>query len=187
MNWSYRVGCLHCAFSDKELCDFVQDKKRKAESVGKKFAVERIGRQRDGTWVLGKGAYFNASGKLLSLKESSFVWISDIFTAPGVAIPSKQCIIQTPLSTVSLVQLMKELECITKHNFFPTVMTIGAMTLVLHYSEFLEKLKFCPIPLLYSSACGTGKRLCEVSYVDITYYVFRQDNCIAYSIVTHWC
>ena len=58
VNWSYKVGCLHCAFSDKELCDFIQKKKRSATSITKKYAVEDIGKQPDGSWVLGKDAYF---------------------------------------------------------------------------------------------------------------------------------
>jgi len=158
INWSYRVGCLHCAFSDKELCDFVQEKKRKASSVSKKYAVEIIGRQRDGTWVLGKGAYFNASGESISLEESSFMWISDIYSAHGIASPSKQCFINFPLITAPLITLMNLLECLMKQNFFPTIMTMGAVIMVLHYSELLEHLKFCPIPLLYSLTSGTGKR-----------------------------
>ena len=51
-------------------------KKRNAESVPKKYAVEKKGRQKDGTWVLGNGAYFNSSGRSISLLESNFVWIS---------------------------------------------------------------------------------------------------------------
>ena len=157
VNWSYRVGCLHCSFSDKELCDFIQEKKRKATPVSKKYAVERIGRQRDGTWVLGKGAYFNPSGESISLQESAFVWISDIFNGTGVAPPSKQCSIKFPLSTAPLRLLMTQLKPLLKHNFYPTVASIAAMNLVLHYDELLERLKFCPIPLLFSSCSGTGE------------------------------
>ena len=157
VNWSYRVGCLHCAFSDKELCDFVQEKKRKQLSISKKYAVETIGKQRDGTWVLGQDAYFNCTGAAISLEESTFIWISNIFNGPGIAPPSKQCMIKFPLSTAPLINILVELECLMKQNFFPTVTMLGAMNLVLHYSELLDNLKFCPIPLLYSKSSGTGK------------------------------
>jgi len=81
--------------------------------VSKKYA-EKIGRQTDGTWVLGKGAYFNANGELISLAESKFVWISNILSAPGIALITRQCSINKPLSTAPLVDLMTLLECTMK-------------------------------------------------------------------------
>ena len=59
VNWSYKVGCLHCAFSDKELCDFIQKKKRSATSITKKYAVEDIGKQPDGTTTTLCTRFFN--------------------------------------------------------------------------------------------------------------------------------
>ena len=107
------------------------------------------------TWVLGNGAYFNSSGRSISLLERILCGL--VFDAPGIALASKQCIIRAPLSTSPLVNLMQLLECLMEHNFYPTLMTAGAQILVLHYNELLERLKFCPNSLLYSLTSGTGK------------------------------
>lgn len=49
---SYAHACLTCSFSDKELADCFQHKKRKAGLLPLKYAVSHIGEQEDVTWVL---------------------------------------------------------------------------------------------------------------------------------------
>ena len=75
LNWSFRKGCLQCSFSDKDLNDFIQFKRRNSNVVKKK-AVEKIGRQQDGTWTLGYEVYISTEGKQLAEAECESVWIS---------------------------------------------------------------------------------------------------------------
>lgn len=116
VNWSYKVGCLHCNLSDKELCDFIQEKK-KEHSVPRKVCCRKIGKQKDGTYMGG-----NSRGGSISLLESNFVWINDIFNAPGITLPSKQCIVWAPWSTSPLMNIMQLLECLMEHFFFFTLL-----------------------------------------------------------------
>ena len=104
LNWSYRVGCLQCYFTDKELNLYIQIKKRK-NTLCKKNAVQIIGRQRDNTWVLGNNIYISCSGDEITASESDYVWISDVFSGPGVPSPSMSCTIDLPLSTEALGKL----------------------------------------------------------------------------------
>ena len=80
-----------------------------------------------------------------------------MFFAQGFTPLVKQCIIARPLDTAPLVTMKQLLECHIQYNFFPSVLTLGAGVLTLHYGEFLNQLKYCPIPLLFSSSSGTGK------------------------------
>ena len=41
LNWSFRKGCLQCSFSDKDLNDFIQFKRRNSNVVKKK-AVKKL-------------------------------------------------------------------------------------------------------------------------------------------------
>ena len=53
LNGSYKITFLQCSFSDKELSEFIQVKKRKKRPLPVKHAVSHVGLQADGTWVLG--------------------------------------------------------------------------------------------------------------------------------------
>ena len=55
---SYKLACLQCSFSDRELNEFIQFKKRNTEGLPVKYAVGHVGLQKDGTWVLGNEAHF---------------------------------------------------------------------------------------------------------------------------------
>ena len=60
---SYKLACLTCSFSDEELGEYFQHKKRRAGSIPLKYAVSHVGLQEDGTWVLGSSTYFKFSGE----------------------------------------------------------------------------------------------------------------------------
>lgn len=49
LNMSYRTACLHCSLSDKELNEYIQEKKRAAGDLPVKSAVSHVGLQKDGT------------------------------------------------------------------------------------------------------------------------------------------
>ena len=156
LNGSYKLACLQCSLSDKELCEFIHFKKQKAGNLQKKYAVTRIGLQADGTWVMGSNICLSSKGETLSMDESQYVWISNVFTGPGVPCASEQCQIELPLTTDPLKGLMSSLYAYMQHNFMPCVLTVSSVILTLHYQMMLKKLKFCPIPLAFGQS-GTGK------------------------------
>ena len=42
------------------------------------------------------------------------------------------------------------------HIFYATLPLIGSAAFVLHYQDFIEQLRYCPIPLAFGVS-GTGK------------------------------
>ena len=169
---SYKVACLQCSFSDKELSEFIQYKKRKSQPIPVKHAVSHVGCHPDGTWVM---AYFANDGTLMTVEDSAYVWIGDIFQGKGVAKQINQCNITLPPSTDPLKSILGLLKQTMKHNFLPAVMTISGTIMALHYVKFMQAMKSCPITLAYGSS-GTGKTTalhCGLSMIgadDIRFY-----------------
>ena len=155
---SYKVACLQCSFSDKELSEFIQLKKRKAQPIPVKYAVSHVGQHADGTWVLGNNSYFSNDGTPITLENSKYVWIGDMYQGKGVAKDTDQCNISHPLSTDCLNSILVLLKRTMGHNFYPAVMTIAGTVMALHYTQFMKTMKSCPITLAYGSS-GTGKTL----------------------------
>ena len=156
LNGSYKLACLQCSFSDKELSEFIQFKKRKAQALPVKFAISHVGLQPDGTWILGNQAYFSSEGKAIQCNESKYIWIGDIFYGMGVAAESQKCAISLPLTTAPLHSLLQALKVVMKHNFFPCVLTMAGTVMALHFEAFIGKMKSCPITIAYGSS-GSGK------------------------------
>ena len=174
LNASYRLACLTCSFSDKELSEYFQFKKRKAGLLPLKYAVSHVGLQEDGTWVLGSNTYFSSDGEAIPAEGSQHVWLGSMFHGTGVASETRQCTIQLPLSTDPLANLLHALRTAMGHNFYSCVLTMAGMlsteckslhthngsfsgaVMALHYQSFIAKIKNCPITLAYGSS-GTGK------------------------------
>lgn len=154
LNWSYKVGCLQCSFSDKELNEFIQLKKREID-LPKRNAVESMGRQNDGMWILGE-VCIAPNGEETSKLSCENVWISHIFSGTGIPLLSSACTISLPISTSSLSSLLNTLQKHLSQNFYPTLFFLGASAMALHYVDFIEKLRFCPIPVAFGPS-GTGK------------------------------
>ena len=121
---SYKIACLQCSFSDKELSEFIQHKKRQSQP---KYAVSHVGRHANGTWVLGNNAYFSRDGTPITINDSKYVWIGNIYQGKGVAKEVDQCKIMKPFSTDCLKSMLSLLHCTMLHNFFPAVMTISGI------------------------------------------------------------
>lgn len=155
LNASYRLACLQCSFSDKELSEFIQFKKRK-ETLPVKYAVAHVGMQPDGVWVLGNSVCISGEGELMPVEQSKHVWIGDIYRGAGVASELDQCALQLPLTTEPLQHLLLGLKKCMKHNFFPCIITMAGAVMTLHFYAFIDKLKSCPILLAYGSS-GSGK------------------------------
>ena len=95
LNASYKLACLQCSFTDKELGEFIQFKKQQVE-LQKKRAVQQIGLQLDGCWVMSGDVYLSSDGKIMNVSESQYIWISDLFNGPGIPYSSEQCTIELP-------------------------------------------------------------------------------------------
>lgn len=153
LNWSYRVGCLQCSFSDKSLNEYIQLKKRKVV-LQKKRAVQKVGRQPDNVWILGENICISSNGMINS--SSKHIWISNVFSGMGIPSQSMGCNISLPLSTEPLNPLLNALCLHFSHNFYPALLLIGSAAFVLHYQELIKHLRYCPIPLAFGES-GTGK------------------------------
>ena len=64
LNRSYQKGCL----VDRELNEFLQIK-RNNTIITKKNAVELIGKQKNGCWILGNGVFISPTGMEISSSE----------------------------------------------------------------------------------------------------------------------
>ena len=156
LNSSYKLACLQCSFADKEVSEYIQHKKRHSTTLPRKYAVKKVGKQPDGTWVLSHNVHLSSMGEPIGIENSRYVWIGDVFTGDGVASAADQCRIELPLTTDPLCSLMASLQSHFQHNFLPCVMTMAAGILCLHYQMMLQKCKSCPIPLVFGDS-GTGK------------------------------
>ena len=56
---------LICSFTNYQLSGFMQQKPRKAGKLPVKKAVNTVGQQEDGTWVLKPKLYINSLGELV--------------------------------------------------------------------------------------------------------------------------
>lgn len=142
--------------TDKELIEFIQQKKRPI-CLPKKSAVHVVGKQPNGEWILGGGICISSCGTFISESECENVSISDVFVGSGIPSPSASCTLTPPLSTNTLTPLLRALELHLGHNFFPSLLLIGSAALVLHYQDFIDKLRYCPIPIAFgpSGTCKT--------------------------------
>ena len=156
LNCSYKLACLQCSFTDKEVAEYIQYKKRESPQLPKKYAVKKVGKQPDGTWVFSSIAHLSSAGKQIKIEDSCYIWIGHVFAGHDVASDGDQCSIELPLTTDPLCSLLTTLRDNFEHNFIPCVMTMAAGILNLHYQTMLKKWKNCPIPLVFG-ASGTGK------------------------------
>ena len=156
LNSSYKVACLQCSFSDKEVAEYIQFKKRGSTTLPKKYAVVRVGKQDDSTWVFASNIHLSSAGKQLSSVESRYIWIGHVFMGQGVACDTEQCTIELPLMSDPLCTMMTKVKQCYGHNFFPCVLTMASSIIALHYTTMLKKIKSCPVPLAFGNS-GTGK------------------------------
>lgn len=155
INSSFPSGGLTCGFQDNQLSEFIQIKKRE-KKIPVKRAVSIVGPQQDDLWVLGRDLYINSDGQMVTSEESDYVWISDLYDGPGVADVESSCNVRLPLDQSPLQPLLRQLEVTMKHNFFPSLLMVGACAMALHYVSIKKELGFCPVPIAYGNP-GTGK------------------------------
>lgn len=129
LNWSYRVGCLQCSFNDKELNEYIQLKKRRS-ILHKKNAVQCIGKQADQSWILGENICISSAGSPITTAESKYIWISNVFSGPGIPSSSLACDISPPFSSEPLYHLLTALHLHLSHNFYSALLVIGSAAFV---------------------------------------------------------
>ena len=156
LNSSFPGGGLTCSFQDYQLSEFIQIKKRNTRELPTKRAVSIIGPQNSQLWVLGPNVHIDSDGNIVDPEESQYIWVSDLYTGPGVADGMSTCYISLPLTTEPLGLLLNQLMHITKHNFFPSLMLIGSCVMALHYNTVKDELGFCPVPIGFGNP-GAGK------------------------------
>ena len=52
--------------------------------------------------------------------------LCDLYKGPGVANSKDQCVIELPLSTNPLCELVEHLHAVMEHNFFPCILTMAS-------------------------------------------------------------
>ena len=157
INHSYGEGGLTCSFTDFQLSEFVQQKRRREGKLPVKKAVAEVGPQEDRSWALGPSLHFNSDGQLLDISQSKYTWIGHLYEGPKIAPQVTACQIQLPISTAPLKEMLMWAEDNLKHNFIPSVLVVGSFAMALHYTTFIKKFFFCPVPIAYSTRSGTGK------------------------------
>lgn len=70
LNSSIKEGGLTCSFNDFQLSEYIQQKRRKAGRIPVKHAVEKVGPQSDGSWVLSPSVHINTDGELIDADHS---------------------------------------------------------------------------------------------------------------------
>ena len=160
INSSCTESGFTCSFTDKELAEFIQFKKRKDSGIPTKRVVACVGLQPGGNvWVLGKDVYVSAlTGNLMTADECDFQWIGHLFRGPSVATNSTALPIQLPLTTEHILPLVDAMKKIMKHNFPQALLALGASCMLFHYGTILKENLCCPVPLLCGGV-GTGKSL----------------------------
>ena len=157
INFSQSQGGLTCSFNDYQLAEYIQHRRRSAGKLPVKVAVESVGPQLDGSWVLGPDLFFNSQGTLEDPDDSKYAWIGHLYEGPGIAHHSTACSVQLPLSTSPLQDLYAWSKTNMHHNFVPCILLAGAGAMALHYRRILKSFLFCPIPIAYGKVSGTGK------------------------------
>ena len=63
------------------LAEFIHQKMRNVGRLPTKKAVQKVGPQEDGTWVLGPDIYINPEGEIIDPSQSQYMWISHLLMA----------------------------------------------------------------------------------------------------------
>jgi len=145
-----------CSFTDKELSEFIQAKKRIHGTLEIKHAVAYVGKQANGYWVLNSELTVNEDGDRVSCEDSPYIWLGCMHDGRAIAKATDAVTVPLPLSTENIAPLLSQLRDILHHNFYPGVLVIAACTLALHYQTILRKFLNCPVPIAFGPS-GTGK------------------------------
>ena len=156
INASFPAGGLTCSFQDQQLSEYIQIKYRSAGPLPVKKAVQHVGKQDQSLWVMGPNVHIDSLGNLIDKNNSPYVWIGHLYSGPGVAPQATACNINLPLSVEPLSLMLEGLKQIMQHNYYPSLMVLGACTMAFHYLTIQAKFGNCPIPIIFGLP-RTGK------------------------------
>ena len=106
--------------------------------------------------VFGPKLILDSKGVHINQNDSDQVWIGHLVSAKKIAEDSTQLAISLPLSKEILNTLFSTLRDLMQHNYCPSVLTLGATAMALHYLTLIQRNHHCHIPF-QSGASGTGK------------------------------
>ncbi len=98
LNNSFGSGGMSLALSEPQFSHFFQYLKGDMSGLPIVKAVNHIGDQGDGVWVLNKSTHINASGVVVEKCNQEYVWLMEAL-ATCISIQSIVPSIQTPLSS----------------------------------------------------------------------------------------
>ena len=183
-------GVVMCSF-EREISDFVLQKKRNCGTIPKKEAIVFVGRQYNDIWTLSKRAIIDEDGHKLAQQDNPFVWVDSLLPyGKEIIIP-----VPLPLNTECLTSLINQLE-IRGHNLYPTLLLMGSAAMSLHYETTMSKYQNCPIPLAFG-ASGTEKTTalrCALSIVGAhpnrffsrAIYIGEANGCVQQIVCPNW-
>ena len=111
--------------TNKELNEYIQLKRRRAD-IPKKRVLEYIGKQENGSWILGDGIFISSKGMEIPSAECNSIWISNLFKGQGIPNPDSSCLVSLPISTSYLRDFFEVLAETLQHNFIPALLVIGS-------------------------------------------------------------
>ena len=79
-----------------------------------------------------------------------------MYISPAIADHYSACAIDLPLNPHALVLLIDHLKLIMGHNFYPSLLVLGATAIVTHYTTILGKFLYCLVPFIFDHP-GTVK------------------------------
>lgn len=149
LNNSYQSGGLSCSFSDKELVQFINWKKKlyAKEGIIRKQGVMRLGKQPCGKiWVISPNLFLDEDGK--ETTQHDYVWMTNLVafinTPKEILLEEVTCDIILPLDTSIFSKLIVSLKLCLCHNFFSGLLVLGGGAMCFHYREVVELLGCCP-------------------------------------------
>jgi len=142
-------------------------------SFVEKVGVTQLGKQPCGNiWVLSDDCFLNRDGES---ETQNYVWlrnISSFGTGKEISLEVISCDIRQPITIVHFKPLLDNIQTCLQHNFYSSVLLMGAGIMCFHYRKLLELMRFCP-QVMAVGPPSTGKTIS----LQATLSLFGANNC----------
>ena len=108
-------------------------------------------------WILGNELHIDPSGNLIDPTDSPYVWLSQKVEGDNIEANSLIPEIELPLTTSGVIPLLQAMKKCLKHNYLPSLLSVAAAIMSLHYECVLKMYDGCPIQLLYIWSVPNGE------------------------------